>query len=113
MDLSDSAFATLQGGGGVGGDIQQGGVGGDGIEELPLFTVSPVDLQFSIAADFVAAQVANDVLILALSNGRILRIDLDRPQDIDGEFFFWFFLGRCWTDMQSCVCCVCVCVCVC
>lgn len=51
---------------------------------LPIFNVSPVELQFAVSADFVAAQAANNVLIFALSNGRILRIDLDRPQDIDG-----------------------------
>lgn len=51
----------------------------------PIFKVAPVELEFPIAADFVAAQVANDVLILALSNGRILRFDLNRPQDIDGK----------------------------
>jgi vacuolar protein sorting-associated protein 18 len=56
-----------------------GGAGGG----LPIFDVEPVQLQFSIAADFVAAQVANNVLVLALSNGRILRIDLNRPEDID------------------------------
>lgn len=50
---------------------------------LPIFNVETVQLQFSIAADFVAAQVANNVLVLALSNGRILRIDLNRPEDID------------------------------
>jgi len=53
---------------------------------LPIFNVERVQLQFSIASDFVAAQVANNVLILALSNGRILRIDLDRAEDIDGFF---------------------------
>lgn len=52
---------------------------------LPIFDVERVQLQFSIAADFVAAQVANNVLVLALSNGRILRIDLNRPEDIDGK----------------------------
>lgn len=52
---------------------------------LPIFDVERVQLQFSIAADFVAAQVANNVLVIALSNGRILRIDLNRPEDIDGE----------------------------
>ncbi|KAK5629704.1 hypothetical protein RRF57_005419 [Xylaria bambusicola] len=52
---------------------------------LPIFDIEPVRLQFSIAADFVAAQVANNVLVLALSNGRILRIDLNRPEDIDGK----------------------------
>jgi len=50
---------------------------------LPIFNVERVQLQFSIASDFVAAQVANNVLVLALSNGRILRIDLDNPADID------------------------------
>ncbi|KAJ5176949.1 uncharacterized protein N7482_002826 [Penicillium canariense] len=52
-------------------------------DSLPIFDVQRVQLQFSIAADFVAAQVANNVLILALSTGRILRIDLDNPEDID------------------------------
>ncbi|KAI1376687.1 Pep3/Vps18/deep orange family-domain-containing protein [Hypoxylon crocopeplum] len=52
-------------------------------ESLPIFDIERVQLQFSIAADFVAAQVANNVLVLALSNGRILRIDLNRPEDID------------------------------
>ena len=62
---------------------------------LPIFNVERVQLQFSIAADFVAAQVANNVLILALATGRILRIDLDNPADIDGQQplitgFWWF-----------------------
>ncbi|EEY20674.1 vacuolar membrane protein pep3 [Verticillium alfalfae VaMs.102] len=52
-------------------------------DELPMFVVERVQLQFSVAADFVAAQVANNVLVLALSNGRILRIDLNKPEDID------------------------------
>ncbi|OAA37138.1 vacuolar protein sorting protein DigA [Beauveria brongniartii RCEF 3172] len=51
--------------------------------DLPIFTVEAAQLGFSVTADFVAAQVANDVMILALSNGRILRIDLNRPEDID------------------------------
>jgi vacuolar protein sorting-associated protein 18 len=50
----------------------------------PIFSVQRVQLQFSVAADFVAAQVSNDVLVVALSTGRILRIDLDSPEDIDG-----------------------------
>ena len=54
-------------------------------ENLPLFSIERVQLQFSVAADFVAAQVNNDVLVLALSNGRILRIDLNRPEDVDGQ----------------------------
>lgn len=51
---------------------------------LPIFTVERVQLKFSIASDFVAAQVANNVIILALATGRILRIDLDNAEDIDG-----------------------------
>ena len=52
---------------------------------LPIFKVERVQLQFSISSEFVAARVANNVLILALSTGRILRIDLDSPSDIDGQ----------------------------
>lgn len=52
---------------------------------LPVFKVERVQLQFSISSDFVAAHVANNVLVLALSTGRILRIDLDNPADIDGS----------------------------
>ncbi|PHH71006.1 hypothetical protein CDD82_6799 [Ophiocordyceps australis] len=54
-----------------------------GEDGIPIFTVERVQLKFSIAAEFTAAQVANNVIVLALSNGRILRIDLDRPEDID------------------------------
>lgn len=54
-------------------------------ETLPIFDIEPVNLRFSVSADFVAAQVANNVLIIALSTGRILRIDLDNPLDIDGK----------------------------
>ena len=50
---------------------------------LPIFDVQKVQMRFDIAADFVAAQVANNVLVLALSTGRILRFDLDNPEDID------------------------------
>ncbi|KAJ5099774.1 hypothetical protein N7532_006775 [Penicillium argentinense] len=56
---------------------------GSADDSLPIFDVQRVQLQFQIAADFVAAQVANNVLVLALSTGRILRIDLDTPEDID------------------------------
>ena len=55
--------------------------------DLPIFNVERVEFKFSIASDFVAAQVANNVLIIALSSGRILRIDLDTPADIDGELY--------------------------
>ena len=58
---------------------------GNGVETtLPIFNVERVQLQFNIASDFVAGQVANNVLILALATGRILRIDLESPSDIDG-----------------------------
>ncbi|MCJ1306921.1 hypothetical protein MMC25_000565 [Agyrium rufum] len=50
---------------------------------LSIFTVERVQLQFSISSEFVAAQVANNVIVLALATGRILRIDLDSPADID------------------------------
>ncbi len=70
-------------------DMEQGyvapGLAQTGIETtLPIFTVERVRLQFNIASDFVAGQVANDILVLALATGRILRIDLESPQDIDG-----------------------------
>lgn len=51
--------------------------------QLPIFDVQRVQMRFDISADFVAAQVANNVLVLALSTGRILRFDLDNPEDID------------------------------
>jgi hypothetical protein len=56
----------------------------DGDAALPMFNIERVSLQFSVASDFVAAAVANNVLVLALTTGRILRIDLDSPADIDG-----------------------------
>jgi hypothetical protein len=56
----------------------------DADASLPMFNIERVSLQFSVASEFVAAEVANNVLILALSTGRVLRIDLDSPADIDG-----------------------------
>ncbi|KAJ9243648.1 hypothetical protein DTO169E5_2563 [Paecilomyces variotii] len=66
-------------------DVSTGYVASSNLTEasLPIFEVQRVQLQFSVAADFVAAQVANNVLILALSTGRILRIDLETPEDVD------------------------------
>jgi len=52
---------------------------------LPIFSVQKVELAFPVASDFIAAQVANNVLVLALQSGRIMRIDLDSPADIDGR----------------------------
>jgi hypothetical protein len=60
---------------------------------LPIFDVQSVELLFTVAPDYiVAAQAANNVLIIALSNGRILRIDLNRPEDIDGSHPTFRFL---------------------
>ena len=50
---------------------------------LPIFNVEHVPLQFDNAADFVAAQVANNVMVLALATGALLRIDLGNAADID------------------------------
>lgn len=71
------------------GDASSGYVAASTLQQdnhalLPIFDVEPVQLRFAVSSDFVAAQVANNVLILALSTGRILRIDLDNAADIDG-----------------------------
>ncbi|KAB8576182.1 hypothetical protein FH972_025710 [Carpinus fangiana] len=58
--------------------VQDGGAG-----LLPIFSMEKVDMQFSVAAEFVAAQVANNVLVLALQTGKVMRIDLDTPEDVD------------------------------
>lgn len=53
-------------------------------DALDIFDVQKVDMQFSVTADFVAAQAANNTLVLALQTGRIMRIDLDNAEEIDG-----------------------------
>jgi len=68
-----------------GGFIANSNTHGTGDLSLPMFEIEKVELQFSVASDFVAAQVANNVLILALQTGRIVRIDLDNATDIDGS----------------------------
>ena len=68
------------------GYVAHGLAQGDVETTLPIFNVERVQLQFNIASDFVAGQVANNVLILALATGRILRIDLESPSDIDGLY---------------------------
>ncbi|CAF9919406.1 MAG: hypothetical protein GOMPHAMPRED_001791 [Gomphillus americanus] len=65
------------------GYVAGNGVEGGSASELPIFNIERVQLQFTLSAEFAAAQVANNVLILALATGRILRIDLDNPADID------------------------------
>ncbi|KAH8174640.1 pep3/Vps18/deep orange family protein [Sarocladium implicatum] len=53
-------------------------------DELPMFAVQHVPLQFALDAHFTAAEVANNVLVLALSTGRLLRIDyVNSPEKID------------------------------
>lgn len=69
-----------------GGYVAPGIAQGSVENTLPIFNVERVQLQFNIASDFVAGQVANNVLILALATGRILRIDLESPSDIDGAY---------------------------
>ena len=68
-------------------DLSQGYVANstaqNGTSQLPIFNVEKVQLAFNLPSDFVAGQVANNVLILALANGRILRIDLDNAEDVD------------------------------
>ncbi|KAI5806553.1 vacuolar protein sorting protein-like protein DigA [Peziza echinospora] len=51
--------------------------------DLPIFNLERVALEFQIASDFAAVQVANNVIILALASNRLLRIDLHNPQDVD------------------------------
>jgi hypothetical protein len=70
-------------------DLSSGFAAADAVADradgaLTLFDVLPAQLALSVAANFVAGQATNNVLVIALSNGRI-RIDLNRPEDIDGE----------------------------
>ncbi|KAF2768454.1 hypothetical protein EJ03DRAFT_328305 [Teratosphaeria nubilosa] len=62
-----------------------GGISSAAAEEdaVPIFDTQKVQMLFDISADFVAAQAANNVLVLALSTNRILRFDLENPKDID------------------------------
>lgn len=59
----------------------------------PIFEIKKLDLHFSTSAEFVAAQVANNVIIIALANNRILRIDLDNASDIDGALLITSMVG--------------------
>lgn len=55
-----------------------------GVATDPIFRVELVQLQAQVGSDFVAVQVANNVIILALTSGRLLRIDLASPENVDG-----------------------------
>lgn len=50
----------------------------------PIFSIEKVQLQFTVN-NVVSLVVANNILCMALKTGRIIRIDLEHPQDIDGE----------------------------
>jgi hypothetical protein len=56
----------------------------DEASELPIFNVERVQLQFLRPSEFVAAQVANNAIILAFTTGRLLRIDLEDAGEIEG-----------------------------
>ncbi|KAK7206413.1 Pep3/Vps18/deep orange family-domain-containing protein [Myxozyma melibiosi] len=51
-------------------------------DELPIFALERVQLQFQISS-LASMAVSNNILYLAVTSGRILRIDLNNPQDID------------------------------
>lgn len=53
-------------------------------EALPIFHADKVEIAFGVSAEFAAAQVANNVLVLGLHTGRIMRIDLDVANEVDG-----------------------------
>lgn len=49
-----------------------------------IFSVEKVQLQF-VVSNIVSFVVANNILCMALKTGRIIRIDLEHPQDVDGK----------------------------
>ncbi|KAJ8099762.1 Pep3/Vps18/deep orange family-domain-containing protein [Lipomyces tetrasporus] len=51
-------------------------------EDVPIFSIERVQLQFQISS-LAAMAVSNNILYLAVASGRILRIDLNNPQDIE------------------------------
>lgn len=54
-------------------------------KSAPIFSIEKVQLQFSVN-NIVSLVVANNILCMALKTGRIIRIDLEHPQDIDGMY---------------------------
>ena len=70
----------------LGGYIPASDAPPDASAELPVFNIERVQLQFPRPSDFVAAQVANNAIVLAFATGRILRIDLEDAGEIEGEF---------------------------
>lgn len=53
-------------------------------KSTPIFSIEKVQLQFTVN-NIVSLVVANNILCMALKTGRIIRIDLEHPQDIDGK----------------------------
>ncbi|OLL21635.1 Vacuolar protein sorting-associated protein 18 [Neolecta irregularis DAH-3] len=51
------------------------------VEQPDIFSISRVQLQFAVS--ITAMTVSNNILIMALASGRLLRLDLANPQDID------------------------------
>jgi Pep3/Vps18/deep orange beta-propeller domain len=56
-----------------------GGTGGS--DELKMFYLDRVEYEPS--ARIVDMAVSNGIIVMALENGRIVRIDLDSPQDLE------------------------------
>ena len=57
---------------------------GFGQVEEPIFGI--VYVQFQMPAKLVDMAVSNNILIVALDIHRLLRIDLDNPLEVEGEF---------------------------
>ena len=55
-----------------------------------IFSIEKVQLQFAVS-NIVSFAVANNILCMALKTGRIIRIDLEHPQDVDGKFVRYKF----------------------
>lgn len=58
---------------------------GFGQVEEPIFGIDYV--QFQMPAKLVDMAVSNNILIVALDTYRLLRIDLDNPLEVEGEYF--------------------------
>lgn len=56
---------------------------GTGDNTGSIFSIEKVQLQFAVN-NIVSFVVANNILCMALKTGRIIRIDLEHPQDVDG-----------------------------
>ncbi|KAK9457880.1 Pep3/Vps18/deep orange family-domain-containing protein [Dipodascopsis uninucleata] len=79
-------FPVYSGNGAPASTMTTGAQNGFGVveddENLPIFAIERVQLQFQITS-LVAMAVSNNILYMAIGSGKILRIDLNNPQDID------------------------------